>query len=72
MDAPAVPFQKGHVNDVVRVSSTNNQTQISVPGSAPIVDGGLYFPAPVQNGDEMLHRGDDNANFEYVVHSSSA
>ena len=75
MDPPAVSFQTGHnqsANDGIRISSTNNQMQVSVPGSTPMVDVGLYFPAPAPNGDEMLNRGKDNANFECVLHTSFA
>ncbi len=71
MDPPEVSIQTGHdqsANDGIRISLTSNQMQSSVPGSAPIVDVGLYLPA---NGDDVLNRGEDNGNFECVPHSSS-
>ena len=70
MDPPDVSFQTGHDQssiDGVRVSSTNNQTQTSVPGIAPIVDIGLCLPAPAPNEDEVLNRGEHNG---CVLHSS--
>ena len=74
MDPPEVSFPTGHdqsANDRTRISSTNNQMQSCVPKSPPIMDVGLYLPVPAPNGDEMLNRGEDNANFECVLHYSS-
>ena len=70
MDPPEVSFQMGHnqsSNDGLRVSSTGNQTQSSIPGIASIVDVGLYLPASALNGDEGLNRGEHNG---CVLHSS--
>ena len=74
MDPPEVSFQMRHdqlANDGIRISSTNDQAQSSAPGSALIVDVGLYLPGPAPNGAEVLNRGEDNGNFECVLHSSS-
>ena len=74
MYPPDVSLPTGHdqsANDGIRISSMNNQMQSSVPRSAPIVEIGLYLPVPAPNGDEMLNRGEDNVNFEYVLHPSS-
>ena len=45
--------------------------QKNVPGSAPVVNVGLYLPVPSPNGVEMLNRGEDDAIFECVLRSSS-
>ena len=74
MDPPGVSFQTGHdqpANNGIGISSMNNQMHIGAPGSAPIVDVGLFPPAPTPNGDETVNPGEDNGNLECVLHSSS-
>ena len=75
MDPPGVSFQTGQDqsgNDRIRISSANNQMRSSAPGSAPIVDVGLYPLASAPNGGDVLNRGQDNENFGCVLHTSSA
>ena len=74
MDLPEVSFPTGHdqsANDGIRISSTNNQMQIGVPESAPIMDIGLYLPVPSPNAVETPNQGEDDANFECALYSSS-